>query len=211
MSSALRRLMLALALLPACATTGGTAFGLFPMPKFLDGTIEGGTLYVGGDGAFEVALPHAEGTYEHTYMSVKEQGMPGGWYVSFGPAALDQAIYRVEVGLANDPEVLAANFDRTFEAWLQHAGGQLEAGYEAPLVRQSEGREEIGGHPARRVTYTQRVPTGKLGNVEVALTHEVFGLDLQRGAAFVWVQQSEEVGLRLGLAPREFAASVKLR
>ncbi len=206
----LRCALLVLALLPACSTTGGTALGLFPMPKFLDGDIED-DVYTGGDGAFRVALPHPEDSYEFTYMQVKEEsGANGEWYVSFGPAAFDQSIYRLEIGLARDPATLAANFDRAFEAALEHYRATLEQGYGTPLVLQSESREPVAGHPARSRIYTQVVPAGKYAsNSDTGFTHEIFALDLQRGMAIVWVQSPDDRSVK-GLAARDFAASVAI-
>jgi hypothetical protein len=201
------------ATLAGCSSTGGTALGLFPLPKFLDGEIEGDA-YIGGDGLFRVALPHPEESYEFTYMSVKEEEINGSFYVSFGPAAFDQSIYRVEFGLADDHATLAANFDTTFEAAVAHYAGQLQAGYGAPLVLTSESREPLGGRPARSRTYTQLVPAGKhaggyASNRESTFTHEVFWIDLERAAALVWVQGPDDRPVK-GLPARDFAASVSL-
>ena len=84
-----------LAALAGCATTGGDIGGLFPAPKFLKGTIRN-NIYTTSDGSLSVAIPHKEGSYEYQYMQVKEQYSPQGDYISFGPAALDKSIYRVE-------------------------------------------------------------------------------------------------------------------
>ena len=65
--------------------------GLFPAPKMLKGTIQNDT-YTARDGLFQVGCPQAKGSYEYTYIAVKESYGPKGDYVSFGPAAYDQSI-----------------------------------------------------------------------------------------------------------------------
>jgi hypothetical protein len=105
--------------------------------------------------------------------------------------------------------VLTANFERAFEAWLEHARGQVEAAYGGPLELMSEGHDAVAGHPAHTRKYTQSAPAGRyLSNQGAQLSHEIVGLNLGTGAAFVWVQQ--DGSYRAGLSAQDFAASVRM-
>lgn len=195
--------------LAGCENTGGTVLGLFPAPKLLSGSVDD-DVYTAKDGCFTVAVPHTEESSEYTYMTVKEQqGGPGEWYVSFGPAAMDQSIYRIEVARGQDQTVLAANFERAFDAWIEHTRSQVEAAYGGSLALESKSDDPVAGHPARTRKYTQQTEPGKYySNQSEQLNHEVIALNLGTGAAFVWVQQ--DGGVRAGLSAQQFAASVRM-
>lgn len=76
-----------------CESTGGIIGGLFPAPKFLKGDITN-NIYTSKEKKFSIQVPHKEGSYEYTYLNIKEQYNEHGTYISFGPAAFDKSIYR---------------------------------------------------------------------------------------------------------------------
>ena len=91
-------MLVAIALLSnaACSWKGGNWFGLFPAPKFLDGTVVDNR-YSPPDRSFTVAVPHPQGSYEYKYMEVREEQDARFTAVKFGPAAFDQGTYSAAV------------------------------------------------------------------------------------------------------------------
>ena len=79
-----------------CSWSGGSWLGLFPAPKFLDGSVEG-SRYTAPDHSFTVALPHPEGSGEWAYTVVREHQEAGITAAQFGPAAFDQGTYAAAV------------------------------------------------------------------------------------------------------------------
>jgi len=189
-SNPVRRLACALAVfltLTGCSTTGGTVGGLFPAPKFLKGTIENDT-YRSPDGLFEVGCPQPKGSYEYRYMAVKELYDPKGDYVSFGPAATDISIYRVNVTGRTDDRGVTVPFEQTAELSVQAFSTTLEKTYGVPLVSQAHERSVVNGLPALTWTFTQTLPGQRTRAPEV-LTHEVAAVDAGNNTALLWVQK----------------------
>jgi hypothetical protein len=174
--------------LAACSTTGGTVGGLFPAPKMLKGTIQNDT-YRARDGLFQVGCPQPKGSYEYTYMAVKESYTPKGDYVSFGPAAYDQSIYRVNVTGRTDEQGTTVPFEQAAQLGVQTFEGVLEKGYGVPLTLRAHGKALVNGLSALTWTFTQAIParTGSSGTGEV-LTHEVAAVDAGQNIALLWVQ-----------------------
>lgn len=115
-----------------CSTTGGTIGGLVPAPKFLKGEIKNNT-YTAKDKSFSVTVPHKDGSYEYTYMQVKEQYFEYGAYVSFGPAAFDQSIYRLETARRMTPGSQTVSFNEAVPKLVENYKTQLQKGYGAAL------------------------------------------------------------------------------
>jgi len=199
-------LMIVCLVLAGCETTGGTIGGLFPSPKFLKGEIKNGT-YTAQDKSFSVAIPHKEGTEEYRHMQVKEQGNEFGAYVSFGPSALDQSIYRVEIARRIAAGSEKVQFDEVAPKIVEGFKAQLKSGYGSELKERAARQELLKGKKAYYYQFTQLVPAGKLSNKPETLTHEAYVIDFGKGAAIVWVQKPE---LRWVSAvdPRALAESV---
>jgi hypothetical protein len=191
-----------------CSTTGGTIGGLFPAPKFLKGEIKN-NIYTAQDKSFSVAVPHKDGSYEFTYMQVKEQNSEYGAYVSFGPAALDQSIYRVEIAKRVTPGSQNVKFDDAAPKIVEGYKAQLQNGY-GTTPQEAESRQEtINGKKAFFWRLTQVVPVGKyVSNEAVTFTHDVYVIDFEKGAAIVWVQVPETIQKKAAMDPRAFAESV---
>jgi hypothetical protein len=193
-------------------STGGTHR---PAPKDdLAGSIEDSD-YLAKDGSFTVRVPHAEDSSEYPFMQVKEmaQAGPGGTerYVSFGPAAVCQGIWRLSVSPVPDPSRTPANFDQLLDLLAGRMAGELTAAYTGPLQLVSEGREPVAGRPARQRVYSQACARGGyLTDATATLKHEVFLIDLGRAVAFVWVQSDGSSGSKGALPARAFAESVRL-
>jgi hypothetical protein len=193
-----------LAATSACSTTGGTIGGLFPAPKFLKGNIENDT-YTAQDKTFSIKVPHKQGSNEYTYMQVKEQYGELGAYVSFGPAAFDQGIYRLETAKRTassmSVEAVAPKIVEGYKA-------QLQNGYGTAIQEISSGQEAINGRKAYHWHLTQVVPAGKyISNRDALFTHHVYVIDLEKGAAIVWVQIPDTT-TKAAIEPRAFAESV---
>jgi hypothetical protein len=200
----------AAAALAGCSASGFSFAGQTPASRDISGSIANDR-YTAQDGSFSVALPHRQDTYEYTYMQVKEMSQEGGQYVSFGPAAFDQTIWRLEVAPAPDPETLASVFDSAFEAEIANYRRQIEMAGRAPLQFESEGHDAVGGHPSRQRTFTQTVPPGVLtADAPATLTHEVLAVDLAQALVFVWVQRPDDAHASGSMSARTFAESVKL-
>jgi hypothetical protein len=184
------RLVRAVALLltlAGCSTTGGTVGGLLPAPKMLKGTIENDT-YRAPDGLFQVGCPQPKGSYEYKYMAVKELYGPKGDYVSFGPAAFDQSIYRVNITGRTDDRGATVPFEQAAELAVQAFSATLEKTYGAPLVSQAHEKSVVNGLPALTWTLTQTLPGQRARGAAGVLTHEVAALDAGINIAILWVQ-----------------------
>lgn len=191
--------------LVGCETTGGTLGGLLPTPKFLKGEIRN-DIYTAQDKSFSVRVPHKDGSYEYKYMQVKEQYGDLGAYVSFGPAAFDQSIYRIETAKRTSQskeldKAASAKIVEGYKAQLQKAFGT------APK-EVSSSQETINGRKAFYWQLTQIIPAGKyLNNKEATFAHDVYVMDLEKGAAIVWIQMPETTK-KPAIEARVFAESV---
>ncbi|HEV7164167.1 MAG TPA: hypothetical protein VGO35_02110 [Gammaproteobacteria bacterium] len=191
-----------------CAHTGGDVGGLIPAPKFLKGAIEN-NVYTAQDKRFTVSVPHAQGSYEYSYMQVKEQYGQVEDYISFGPAAVNQSIYRIDFVTAPagrslpDLDTVAPKMLEVVEQEARKSyGGTVTAGDPAKLV--------IGGYNAYHWQLQQMVPEGKLANVVVNLVHEIYQIDFGRSMATVWVQTQVGNPTVNALTAEQFAESLKL-
>lgn len=195
--------------LVGCSTTGGTIGGLFPAPKFLKGEIKN-DIYTAQDKSFSVVVPHKKGSYEYTYMQVKEQYSEYGAYVSFGPAAVDQSIYRIETAKRVTPGSQSIKFDDVAPKIVEGYKDQLQKGY-GTVPQEAESRQEtINGRKAYFWKLTQVVPAGKyISNKAATFTHDVYVIDFEKGAAIVWVQIPETTK-KAAIESRTFAESVAM-
>jgi hypothetical protein len=200
-------LLLVAVVIFGCETTGGVIGGLIPAPKFLKGEIQNNT-YTSKDKSFSIAVPHTQESYEYKYMQIKEQDLEYGSYVSFGPAALDQTIYRVETAKRVTPGSQNANFENAATAAVENYKSQLQKGYGTAAVEVNSGKEKINGKNALHWRLTQTVPARKLINSRaVALTHEVYAIDFEKVVVLVWVQ-TPETTKKNAMEPRSLAESV---
>jgi len=181
-------------MLAGCHTTGGTLLGLFPAPKFTKGEIER-DVYTAPDQSFSVGLPHKDGSYEYTYMQIKEELSAEATYVSFGPAALDLSIYRVGLVPRRTPEARAAALDDWGPQMVGMIRTQLESAYQTPLVETEAAHATIGPRPARSWCFTQRAPVGTASNREETYEHAVYVIDFEAAAVIVWVQSVRDGGM----------------
>lgn len=199
-------------LLAGCSTTGGTIGGLgLPAPKFLKGAIKD-NVYIAKDKSFSVAVPHKEGSNEYRYMNVKEQYSETENYVSFGPAAVDQSVYRVGTARALAPNAPDINLEEVAPRILDSYMQKLSNGYGArPQIAEMR-RETIHGKTARYWKLIQVAPAGKfVSDKEVTLTHDFYVIDFTKAVAIVAVQTAEKLqGQSKGIGPRAFAESVML-
>lgn len=201
-------LSMAIASLTGCSTTGGDIGGLVPAPKFLKGSIDNG-VYTAQDKRFTVAVPHAQGSYEYSYMQVKEQYGQNEAYVSFGPAAFDQSIYRVDLVTAPVGQSMP-NLNTVAPRILGGVEQQAQTAYGSAATADEGSRVMIAGHNAYRWELKQTVPAGKLANVSVDLVHSVYLIDFGVAMATVWVQNPIDIPTGKGLTPDQFAESVKV-
>ncbi len=190
-----------------CSTTGGTIGGLFPAPKFLKGDIKNNT-YTAQDKSFSVAVPHKDTSYEYKYMHVKEQYSEFEAYVSFGPAALDTSIYRIQIGKRITPESQSVKLEDVAPIILENYRAQLEKGYGTAPKEEESRQETINGRKAYFWKLSQVIPAGKyMSNSSVTLTHDVYVIDFEKGVAMVWIQIPETAN-QAEIASRAFAESV---
>jgi hypothetical protein len=153
----------------------------------LKGTIEN-DVYRAPDGRFKVGCPQPRNSYEYKYMAVKEVYGPKGDYVSFGPAAYDQSIYRVNITGRTDDRGATVPFEEAAELGVKEFSANLERAYAVPLVLQAHDKSVLDGMPALTWTFTQVVSGhGAHGAAEI-LTHEVAAVDAGNNIALLWVQ-----------------------
>lgn len=197
-----------------CSTTGGDIGGLFPAPKFLKGSIDN-NIYTSKDNNFTIAVPHAQGSYEYKYMQVKEEYHNTYDYVSFGPAAFDQSIYRVEVVPRAPPGEARPSLDEVASKFLTQVEQMMQNAYGAePAVIQNN-KTQINGRNALYWQLKQVVPTGKLNSSNpVNLTHDIYVIDFGDAVGIVWAQIQAGAASSSGekpLTPEQFASSLKIR
>ena len=202
---------LLLAALAACASTGGTIGGLVPAPKILKGSIDN-NVYTSKGGVFTVAVPHPQGSNEYTYMHVKEEYKDGYTYVSFGPAATDQSIYRVNLVMRTPPDSMRPSLDEAAPAILAVCEEKMQQVYGASAKLTSNGKTQMDGHDAYYWQLKQLVPAGKLvNNAPVTLIHDIYAIDLGSAVATVWVQSDAGAPATTErMTPILFAISLKL-
>lgn len=185
-----------------CSTSGGTIGGLFPAPKFTKGEIEN-NVYISMGSDFSVSIPHKNGTYEYTYMEIKEQYNEYGAYISFGPAALDKSIYRLEIGKKLSPESKNVVFENAVDAIFTNYSQQLKAGYKSKpeLIRKE--KLEINGVESYIIQLEQQVNNQRL-------SHEVIISNYEGMAAIFWVQTEVARGTKASVNALQFAQSFKV-
>lgn len=185
-----------------CSSTGGTIGGLFPAPKFLDGKIEN-DVFISKNNDFSVSIPHKEGTYEFTYLQIKEQYNELGAYISFGPAAMDQSIYRLEVGKKLSESSKNVELSAMVDAVITNYSKQLEYGYKSKPTLIKKEKTMINGFESFVVHLTQNLSN------EV-LEHEVIVTNYPTMAAIFWVQTSSRNSPKASINALEFAKSFKV-
>lgn len=192
-------------LLLGCESTGGTTGGLLPAPKFLKGEINA-DIYTALDRSFSVKVPHKKGSYEYTYMAVKERYGELGAYVSFGPAAIDQSIYRVETAKRTSQSIA---FDKALALHVvDNYKTQLQQGYGATLEEVTSRADTMRGRQMYYWQFKQITSSGKsMSDRTATLIHEVYVMDLEKGLAMVWVQTPADAS-NVRLTPRDFAESM---
>lgn len=186
--------------------------GLFPTPNFLDGTIEAG-VYTAPDGDFTVRVPHTD-SYEQNWMQAKERSNPGEFYVSFGPAAFDQTIYRLSVFTEPVPDLPVSELPRLARQGNAGLADQLRATTGEPLELTNEGPTSIGGSSAYRMQYRQPAPAGTVATEPARVRHDAWMIKRSDRLYAVWVQSYElqsgpPEATNKGLSASEFADSVK--
>jgi hypothetical protein len=188
----------------ACAATGGSIGNLIPAPKFLKGNIEN-DIYTTQDKTFSIMVPHKSESYEYKYMQVKEQSSEYGAYVSFGPAAMDQSIYRVETGSRTSSSM---SVEDAAPKIVEDYKSQLKNAYGIKPTEVSANQNLINGKKAYYWQLTQLVPAGKFNSEhEVLLTHHVYVIDFEKSAAIIWVQIPDTTSTAV-IEPRAFAESL---
>jgi hypothetical protein len=189
-------------LVVGCSSTGGTIGGLFPAPKILDGKIEN-DVYFSKNNDFTVSIPHKDGTYEFTYLQIKEQYNELGTYISFGPAAFDQSIYRLEIGRKLSPESQEVDFTYAVDTVIANYSKQLESSYKSKSTFIKKNKAIINGFESFVVNLEQNVSNQ-------ILEHEVIVINYPTMAAIFWVQKLSGRAQKATINALEFAQSFKV-
>lgn len=188
---------------PSFAQTGGDIAGLIPAPKFLKGAIKDNH-YSFPNNDFRIAVPHQEGTEEFRYMQVKEQIFALSTYASFGPAALDRKIFRVEASTILDPSAprpaIEAMASEAFPAYI----AQIEQGYSTPAEQLVFRQTEMKGIKAMFGLYRQQIkPRTRLFGPTIAgetRMHALYLIDAETYGAFFWIEVPDaDAGLQESL------------
>lgn len=209
--SGLVSLIIVLAL-GGCADTGGDIGGLVPAPKILKGSIGDDGIYTSMGKTFTVAVPYAQGSDDFRYMHVTEQYGTPETYVSFGPGAVQQGIYRVDIAMRATPGVMTPSLADVAPKLLENAEDRAEKAYGSrPSVVASD-TTPIDGRTTFHWQLKQEVAAGKLvSDAPVILRHDIYAMDFGWAAATVWVQVEEGMPLQgRGMVPEQFADSLVL-
>lgn len=198
---------------PSFAQTGGDIAGLVPAPKLLKGAIKNNH-YFFPNNDFLIAVPHQEGTEEFRYMQVKEQVSALSTYVSFGPAALDRKIFRVEASTILDPSAPRPGIEtlagEAFPAYI----AQIESGYSTPAEQIVLKQTEIKGMKAMFGLYRQRIkPRTRLFGPTIAgetRMHALYLIDSGTYGAFFWVEVPDaDAGMQGSLEKETYAPVIQ--
>lgn len=183
-------LLLSIASIHGCSTTGGTSGGQFPAPKFLQGTVENDTYYA-KDGSFEVKTPYEQDSHSYKYMAIKEQYAKTGAHVSFTASNHPNEFYRVEIGRKLDQSQPSPAFELLVEGLLQGYKQQL-TGYGSHAREQWRTETTLDGKQAMLVTLVQSIPPrhGYQGSSPGYTAHHIIYIvqSPSGGGASVWVQ-----------------------
>ncbi|MCF6259513.1 MAG: hypothetical protein L3J98_05025 [Gammaproteobacteria bacterium] len=199
-------------LITGCSTTGGTIGGLFPAPKFMAGSIDKKT-YLSKNKDFSITIPHEKGSYQYKYMKIKEQYGDLGAYISFGPAAFDQSIYRLEIGKKLTPNRKNFVFEDAVDKIIENYAQQLEANYKSKPKLEKREIIHVNGKKSFYFKFRQEIASGILiSNTPATLIHEGIATDYENLAAFVWVQRmADEMATKnSSLSVKGFAESFSI-
>lgn len=206
-------IILMLPFLNACNTTGGTIGGLLPSPKYTKGTIDGG-YYNSADNSFRIKIPHGEGTYEYKYMEINEDYKEQGAYLSFGPAAFDKSIYRLQITYKSHPDNQKYNLNSYSQKLLISYIDNLKNYYSTTPNNTYHGNLVINGNKSLYWEFKQQIPAGKFyNNKPTEFLHDVYAVDLEDAYLFIWVETPEETQLNplhAGIPVIDFAQSFQL-
>lgn len=198
-------LSLLLGTLGGCSTTGGDILGLVPAPRFLSGSIDDNNVYIAKDKRFTVAVPFAEDTDDHVYMKVREEYGPHGDYVSFGPGAMDQRIYRIEFAVPTT-DLPLADLDTAAPQILSSTEQQAQQAYGGTLTAGPGQKTIVNGRNAYTWDLQQSLPSR-----HATLAHKLYLIDFGGPMVAVWVQTpNDNISNRKALTPEQFAESLKV-
>ncbi len=183
--------VLTAAMLVACSTTGGTIGNLIPAPKLLKGDIKN-NVYHAPNGVLSVAVPFAKGTYEYTYLQIKEEFNATTELIVFGPAAYDQGIYRVQVIERRDGLDTLDAFKADAPDIMRGAREMVQTDGHAPLEELGKDEDPVNGHPALHQHMTQHVPAGVLSNHPELLTYDLYVMQFGSKVAIAVVMRPEK-------------------
>jgi hypothetical protein len=178
-------------MLVACSTTGGTIGNLIPAPKLLKGEIRN-NVYYAPNGVLSVAVPFAKGTYEYTYLQIKEEFNATTELVVFGPAAYDRGIYRVQVVERRDGLDTPDAFNADAPDIMRGAREMVQNDGRAPLEELRKDEEPVNGHPTLHERVTQHVPPGVLSNHPELLTYDLYVMQFGAKVAIAMVMRPEK-------------------
>lgn len=147
-----------LMLITGCAATGGTLGGLIPLPKVTKGEIKNNRYYA-KDGSFSVALPHENPSHEYTYMALKEKYTNEETYVSFGPAAFDRTIYRIDLVEKSTPYSQSFNLESMKDVLFEQYANVINATYRCQLRLVSKGTCDLNQYKAYVCEFCQYQPS----------------------------------------------------
>jgi hypothetical protein len=194
----------------ACSTTGGTIGGLVPAPKFLKGQIKD-NIYYAPNNVLRVAVPFLKGTYEFTYMRVKEQFDGNAGLIIFGPAAFDQGVYRVEVLTQKDGLETIEAFNADAPILMQETKEMLRREGRASLEDLGKDDDPINGRPTRHEKVRQHARAGVLSNRPEVLTYDLFLVQFGKKVAVAMIMRPEKsVADPPAISVAAFAQSVQV-
>jgi len=177
---------------------------------FLNGEIKNNT-YIAKNNMFTIMIPQENGSYEFKYMKVKEQYEQSHAYVSFGPAAFDQSIYRVEFTKKPTHINKTVTIEKAAPAAISPYKKQLLETYGTELIEIESKKLKINNNNAYYWKFTQNIPIGKhMSNSSTIFTHYAYVIDYNIGAGVIWVQIPKDSENRDPIPPLKFAHSLKI-
>lgn len=194
-----QRLFFIMLILSITLLLTGCANGFFPPMNALNGQLvqDRYTQKIGSQpnlGRFSIQIPHQPDSYEYRYMQTNEEIGDDYTYVSFGPAALDGTIYRVNVGL-RDPVPF-----KVFSQWVLNRLKKMAENTEHQKMKKVyEENVRVQGQPAVFAVYTQHIP----GHTDIALhnrasvtyTHAIYYVDYGQYGVIFWIQTNSVMPL----------------
>lgn len=169
-----------------CVGCAGIGFAPGNTPTTLQGTLTNG-VYRSADGRFSVALPLRNEDPSLRYLQITEQYGAHSSILSFGPAAYDHSIFRLELVHKTTLQSRLIKLKNIAQPILDGLMSQMAAEHGVLPVIDQKNTLTLAGRDTLHWRLYQMFDKGPERNPQ-ALRHEIYMIDFPDDAAIIWVQ-----------------------